>query len=126
MIENSTPSFIPKINKNSQKIIDNKNERIVRKNFTNEYSSDRKKPRPSFLDNTISFLIKGNEKFVKSVDEKDLRYSLLRKRENSDENKKTSKKINLVEFNESNKFVIETLKNKKHGKLLMKINERDS
>ena len=118
----TTPTFTPKINKNSLKIIEKLTEKGGNQQKNGDYSSERK-PRASFLENTISFSTKGNEKFQRSTDEKDMRHRTSNNEESfyaKSSNKK--QKINLVEYNESNKFVIESLKTKKQPKIMLKIN----
>lgn len=117
-----TPTFIPKINKKSQKIVNKIQdiESTPNKTLNDVYSLERRR-RSSYLENTIRFSNKGREKFSKTIDEIDL-MSKEKKHDKSLGANKKNEKINLVQYNETNKFVVEALATKKHGKIMLKIN----
>lgn len=60
---------------------------------------------------------------MKEIDEKDMRYKSVGKENQSKESSSSKKlrKINIVEYNEANKFVVEALETKKQAKIMMKI-----
>ena len=122
-LRSTTPSFTPKINKNSYKLAERKE--LSKSPNPNDFHSVsvERKPRPSFLENTISYSSKGKEKFQKNVDERDLKYRSSRSNDESFFEKNRKKhKINVVEYNDTNKFVVEKLNTKKQPKIMLKIN----
>lgn len=120
----ATPSFTPKINKKSYKLAERKDgSKSPNPNDFHSVSVERK-PRPSFLENTISYSSKGKEKFQKSSDERDMKYRSSQSNDESFfERNRKKHKINVVEYNDANKFVVEKLKSsKKQPKIMLKIN----
>jgi len=73
-------------------------EKANKKKEIEEFSSEKRK-RPSFLTNTISFSTKEQEKFTKSVDEKDLKMKNKSFEENFGENNSKKKKKKLIWWN---------------------------
>lgn len=118
-ILSSTPTFTPKINKKSQKIVEQRSKSPKVSDFHSV--SVERKPRPSFLENTISYISKETSKFQAKTDENDLRFKSANSKDSYFEKNKKKHKINFVEFNESNQFVVEALKNKNGEKVTLKI-----